>query len=449
MNTKSVEFFKKNEPAIWHYWSKLSLIEQKQLLDQLQSFDQTRLEQQKSLLHSPPIKNQVFESFNDFAKAGSVVDKEVGKQFIQKGRLGCLVLAGGQGTRLRFNQPKGCYPISVIKHKSLFQLLAEKVKAASQQANHPLFLAIMTSPENDLEIREFFKKHTFFGLMPSQLFFFSQSTLPLLDVQGHLFLDTPSHIAEGSDGNGNALHHFVHSGIASQWKDQGITHLHVILIDNPLADPFDAELLGFHTRQQVDVTLKCTEKKDPEEKVGVLVKEENRCRIVEYSELPESERQAKTSDGQLKHCCANLSLFCFSLPFITEQVKKNQQLPLHAAWKNALFLDPSQNTILSTYPIAWKFETFIFDWLTWTSKVAVLLYPREECFAPLKNFSGADSSETVRQALLKKDQHILQKLTGLTPPNFPIELAAAFHYPSSQLIQEWWHKQPQHSYLDF
>ena len=129
----------------------------------------------------------------------------------------------------------------------------------------------MTSPDNDQETRSFFQLHNNFGLEPFQISFFIQDTLPLLNKHGRLFLKSPWQISTGADGNGHSLLTFARSAILKKWKEQGIEYLHVILIDNPLADPFDAELVGFHHQQGVEITLKCTEKSSPDEKMGVVV----------------------------------------------------------------------------------------------------------------------------------------------------------------------------------
>jgi UDP-N-acetylglucosamine/UDP-N-acetylgalactosamine diphosphorylase len=355
-------------------------------------------------------------------------------------KVGCLLLAGGQGTRLNHPGPKGTFPISPCKHKSLFQLCAEKVRAASSCAGLPLPLAIMTSPENDMETQHYFQSHAFFGLKEEQVSFFTQGTLPLLDSNGRLFLKTPYEVATGPDGNGNSFLSFAKSGLLEKWKNLEISTITVIPIDNPLADPFDAELIGSHSQRHNNITLKCTEKTDPEEKVGVIVKQDNRCKVIEYSEIPEKKKWAQRSDGKLKHCCANLSLFCFSLQFIDQMIRQNISLPLHKAWKAAHYVNHQGSS--------WKFETFIFDWLLYTDRVSALLYHRETCFAPLKNAEGTDSPETVRRALQNRDRAILQSLTGLPPPSFPFELSAEFYYPTSALKDKWKGKQAEPSDFD-
>lgn len=438
MTFTSLNYFRQFEPQVFQFCPLLKEEQKLTLEKQLQHVNLELLQQQKQLVIDPIVEQEAaFEAFESFAFAGNVDDQVRGQHLIEQGKLGCLLLAGGQGSRLQFDGPKGCYPISVIKQKTLFQLCAEKVGAASRLAGRPLLLAIMTSPENDQETRLFFQTHDYFGLSLEQVSFFVQETLPFLDAEGHLFLKSADQLATGADGNGHTLLHFVHSGIWEQWSQQGVEYVHVILIDNPLADPFDAELLGFHARQNVEVTLKCTEKVRADEKVGVLVKQENYFQVVEYSELSEIEKQARRSDGKLKHCCANLSLFCFSLSFIRRLADEHLTLPLHKAWKATYYADEKGVMRLAQQPMAWKFETFIFDWLTYTSQVAALLYPRKQCFAPLKNLTGADSPGTVRAALQQADRQAIEELTGLPAPDFPFELAADFYYPTSTLCEKW------------
>lgn len=449
MLSPSFNYFWQNEPQLFRFWDTLTQNQKKVLENQLNTIPIDLLEKQKNLIQEPVVfAKHPFEPFDDFALSGNLDHVFRGQRLIEQGRLGCLLLAGGQGTRLQYARSKGTYPISVIKHKSLFQLCAEKVKAAGQKAGRLLNLAIMTSPDNDKETRTFFQEHAFFGLQPSQISFFVQDVLPLLDASGHLLLQTPYQVSMGSDGNGHSLLRFAQSGILDQWIQQGIEYLHVILVDNPLADPFDAELVGFHDEHGVEITLKCTEKVTPEEKVGVLVKQDGCCKVVEYSEMDAKEKEERRLDGRLKHCCANLSLFCFSLSFIQRMASSRQLLPLHKAWKNAYYLDEEGAFRLSAQPIAWKFETFIFDWLTYAHQVAALIYPREQCFAPLKNPYGADSSETVRKALQQADQRTIQAVTGLSPPDFPFELAADFYYPTPDLLLKWKEKMIATSYVE-
>ncbi|MBA3957298.1 MAG: UTP--glucose-1-phosphate uridylyltransferase [Parachlamydiaceae bacterium] len=409
------------------FWDDLNADQQEQLQQQvLQLNSETLLQQQALLKANHKVPQTDLQPFLDYSKKGNKDDYELGRKLIAEGKVGCLLIAGGQGTRLRFKGPKGMFPITPVTLKSLFQFFVEKVKAASDIFGQPLQLAIMTSPLNDDETRRFFASHHFFGLHKDQVSFFTQSTLPLLDKEGNLFLEEKDKIAVGPDGNGYSLKCFYESSIWSKWHQKGITCVNYVLIDNPLADPFDVELVGSHMRRSVDVTLKCTERRDAQEKVGVVVKENNAVRVVEYSEMPDTERNALTDNGSLKHLCANLSLFCFNMSFIKSLT--TQKMPLHLAFKAVPYVDSLGNLQHPTAPMAWKFETFIFDVLKSANSIHAILYPREECFAPLKNASGPNSIEQVQQSLQQQAKLLFKSKTGSQAPNGPFELPPHLFY---------------------
>lgn len=389
----------------------LSPKEKNLLARQIESLDINTFLQQQKLLHNPLKGKFDFTPFTDYSQIGSKEDAVVGHKVISDGCLGTLILAGGQGTRLKFNGPKGMYPVSIIKHKTLFQLFAEKTLAASLRAGKKLHIAIMTSASNHDETVRYFKENNYFGLGRKQVHFFRQSDLPFLDQKGNLFLETPYKISEGPAGNGSALRHFVESGIWAQWYANDIRFLNVVLIDNPLADPFDEELLGFHYRRGCDITIKSIERNYAEEKVGLIVGAPHNIKIVEYTEMPIEERAAVLRNGELKHRCANISLFCMNMEFV-QDVSSRTDIPLHLAFKSAPFLSQAGMRILNPEPNAWKYERYIFDILPFASKVAALMYPREKSFAPLKNLEGEGNPSSVKAALLAFDKQTISKITG-------------------------------------
>ncbi len=388
-----------------------------------------RLQQQMLLKHGHKAPG-FLDVFEKITLSGDENIASIGQEQIKEGKVGCLIVAGGMGTRLQFNGPKGMYPISLINQKTLFQLVAEKTLAAGHQAGRDLSIAIMTSPLNHIETVRYFEENDYFGLHKDQIDFFSQEMLPLLDHSGNLFLDQIDHLAVGPDGNGGSLQQFVNVGIWKKWYENGIRYLNFTLIDNPLADPFDAELIGFHHFEGVDVVMKCTARQNPRENVGVLIEMEDKVHVIEYSELPEAERIATDEKGRLKHIAANLSLFSFSMDFI-KQISK-EPLPLHIAHKTVECLGVKPKALN-----AWKFEKFIFDVLPLAMSVRALLYPREACFAPLKNDVGDDSPATVRDALQKRDRAVFAELTGKEPPQRRFELDPAFYYPTDEMRVKW------------
>lgn len=420
-------------------WNFLNLDEQQRLLLQIEQLDFEVLKKQLNFKEPEP-KNHSYSPFEARTSAGNQVDEAIGKTLIQEGKVACLVIAGGQGTRLGFDGPKGCFPISLYQHKSFFQMLSEKTLAAGKQAGVPLHLIIMTSPLNHQQTVAYFENYAFFGLAKEQIHFFSQGLLPFLEGD-KLFLESPAKIAQGPNGNGLTLKAFWESGIGPLLKEKGVEFISSVLIDNPLADPFDAELIGFHARLGNEVTVKCIEKIEPQEMVGVLVWEKNHVKVIEYSELPRDLCEALQENGKLLYSCANISLFCWSISFIAAH--HQVQLPLHRCLKKSKSLNPPYEKQV------WKFEYFIFDLLAQATKIQALLYPRSRTFSPLKNREGIFSPERVQNDMSAYDLEILKKLTGLAPLCSKIELAAEFHYPTPALRDKWRSKSvQQNGYLN-
>jgi len=296
----------------------------------------------------------------DVNYSGNTQDQLRGKELIQQGKVGCIILAGGQGTRLGFDGPKGCM-IVTSSGKSLFQLFCERAQGP---------ICIMTSPLNHIQTVDFFEKNHFFNLDPSQVSFFQQEMLPLLDDQ---FQPTQE---VGPDGNGHALHHFYRSGLWKKWHDLGIEYLNVIFVDNALADPFDPELVGLASRKNVDAILKAVPRLSAQEKMGMVTMQNGKLKVIEYFEISQNTISALSSTG----------MFCLSMSFIhylTQELKA--EFPLHLARKKGL----------------WKRERFLFDLLDFARSGAVLVCERDKIYCPLKNASGEHSLETVR---LKLDQ---------------------------------------------
>lgn len=397
--------------------------------DLIKKWGPTLLAQQRAaLLHPRPSLSSI-EPLQDADIAGAPEDVECGNKLLQEGKVGCIILAGGHGTRLGSAHPKGMFPVSLVKKKSLFQLFCEKSVAAAHQAGTSLPVAIMTSPHNHAETRAFLEAHQHFGLKKEECSLFTQGTLPYLDEAGNWFSEAPGLLAEGADGNGLALFHFFRSGIWEKWKQRGIEQVNLILIDNPLADPFDPSLLGYQVKEHNDVTVKAILRKSPEEKVGVLGKKEEKLCVVEYFELPEKDMRWKL---------ANISLFCFSMSFIEKCAQDPKlSLPWHTSEKK--FQEKK----------IWKYETFIFDLLPYAQRASVLLFPREEVYAPLKNASGENSLKDVQAALQAKDRRTFAQVTGIAPPMRGFELDVAFSYPTPSLLKKWKGKElPNTDYIE-
>ncbi len=318
------------------------------------------LQEQRTLLFAKkPARERHLRPLSNFHYSGSLASSQKGQELIAAGKVGCIVLAGGQGSRLGADIPKGMVP--VLGEKTLFQIILEKTAAASKRCGIPLSLAIMTSPLNHADTLTYLKDNAFFGV--EQLELFQQEMLPLLDEAGNP-------LQEGPSGNGEVFKHFVKSGLFETWKKRGIEYINVVLVDNPLADPFDPELCGFHAEMGSQITVKGVRKEDPEEKMGVILEEEGKIRVVEYTEISDAFKR-------LPDLIGNTSLFCFSADFVPAAAAAS--LPWHIVQKEV--------KVGSERIKGWKFETFIFDLMEYASKINVLVYPRNKTYAPLKSLA--------------------------------------------------------------
>lgn len=341
-----------------------------------------------------------------YSKAGNPDEIALGRALIGAGKVGCIVLAGGDGSRLGWKGPKGTFPLSLVKQKTLFQMLVERVEAASKAFGRKLPIAVMTSPLNRAVTEK---------ALSDQFDLFEQEMVPLRDMKQRLLAE------KRPNGNGDVLKRFYQSGLYEKWKGLGVEFIQIILIDNALAEPFDPNQIGLHYKSGAEVSLKAIEKVDADEKVGVIGNVDGKVHIVEYSENPPKEWNL-----------ANTSLFCFSINFV-EQVK-NLQLPTHRVKK-----------VIEGTPV-YKTETFIFDLLPHAEKVEVILYDRSSTFAPLKERSDVGP---VQRALLDRDRRAFHRLTGQEPTDAIFELSASFHYPTEEVASKWKGKPyPGTSYLD-
>ena len=417
-------------------------------VDSLSEQAQDNLEKNLLSVHLETLEKQVSLAKNDSYNAPQIAplktyitktdSPHIGQKLLQEGKVGTIILAGGQGSRFGHNTAKALFPISLIKQKSLLQLFLEKSAACGKSFNKTPHVAIMTSSATHDQITTHIQDNHYFGLPEDHVDLFQQASLPLLDTDGNLLISENGALLTGPDGNGGLFWHFRKSGLLDKWKKCGIEYISIVLIDNPLLDPFPIEMLSEHVKNSADITAGAIMREDPEEQVGVFVLQDNKVRVVEYSEITTAEAESVDQKGNLLYSLANISYFIFSMSFIA---KLEENLPLHKATKKATsdqleFLskkDPFQ---------LFKFEYFIFDLLQYSGKSQVFLLDRTECFAPLKNASGKDSVTSVQKALLERDRKQYEKITGIPVTHDRLfELSMNFYYPTSKFIEAW-HKKP-------
>jgi UDP-N-acetylglucosamine/UDP-N-acetylgalactosamine diphosphorylase len=308
-----------------------------------------------------------------------------------------LVVAGGQGSRLGFDKPKGMFPVGPAG-ESLFELMARQV------AERGVRLLVMTSPATDIDTRAYFADHSDFGLSPGQVRYFQQGTMPAVDAAtGRLLLEAPGRLALSPDGHGGTLTALASSGLLAELKAAGVKHVFYFQVDNPLVRIADPAFVGRHIEAGSEASSKVVRKTEPGEKVGVLALGNGRCGIVEYSDLPRELAERRAADGRLAFDAGNIAVHLFAVPFLERVTAGADRLPFHLARKKVPFYDPETGEFVTpASENALKFERFVFDALPKAGRWLAVACRREDEFAPLKNATGPDSPETVRAAVVKR-----------------------------------------------
>lgn len=403
------------------------------LLDQVESIDFVALDD----LIERYVRNEVtFELPGDLAPApyhplaaehghrgvGARSEREAGEALIRDGRVAAFTVAGGQGTRLGWNGPKGTYPATAVTGKPLFRCFAEQILAAEKKYGVEIPWYIMTSPLNDAATRAFFLDNNCFGLMRKNIFMFPQGVMPTLEVgTGRLLLAEPHALAMHPDGHGGAIKALRASGAVEDMRSRGIEHISYFQVDNPLVRVIDPEFLGLHVAgadSSGEMSSKMVAKTVPGEKVGVLCRSGDRTIVVEYSDLPAALAEERDEHGHLRYCAGSIAIHAIAVPFVEQLTADVHRfaLPYHRALKKAAVIDVETGQLIEpAAPNAVKLETFVFDALPLAESSLVYETDRTEEFAPIKNDSGADSPETSHRLQCDRAGRWLEA-HGLTVP---------------------------------
>lgn len=358
-------------------------------------------------------KNGENESFGDFEKdvilplkgtdKDSLPEKEkkkyikTGEKIFKKGEFAVITMAGGQGTRLGHDGPKGTYDIGLPSHISLFEIQALKIKEASEQYGCVIPWYIMTSEENNDRSVSFFEEHGYFGLKREDVFFFTQCMLPMVHHNGEIVYDRPGHVKEGADGHGGIFKAVVKSGALKDMKKRNIKWVYVGGIDNVLAYLCDPLFVGYTQSKNCLIGSKTLIKRDPGEKVGVFCTVNGHPHVIEYTELPEKEAAMTDESGELLFSDAHILCNLFNIDIFEKMADERSGIPYHVADKKVVCEDENGE---KTECKAYKFELFMFDAFRFFNDIALLRIKREDEFAPVKNKEGEDSPESARKMYL-------------------------------------------------
>ena len=329
---------------------------------------------------------------------------ELGAAALAAGEVAVVVVAGGQGTRLGFDGPKGTYPIGPVSAATLFQIHAEKIVALGQRHGRPIPLYVMTSPDNHEATAAFFAAHHNFGLDHVRLFV--QGQIPAVDrATGKILLAEKGRLALSPDGHGGTLAALAapgpggSPGCLEEMRARGIRTIFYFQVDNPMVQVADPAFLGLHRQAGAEISFKVVEKVAPDEKVGVVVQVDGVPRVIEYSDLPAELAERRAPDGGLELWAGSIAIHVFERDFIERIATGGAHLPFHRALKKVKYIGDDGRPVDPPAPNAVKFETFIFDALPLAHRSALVETDRTVEFEPLKNATGPDSPATVRQRM--------------------------------------------------
>ncbi len=398
---------KHGQAHVLAFWDQLSEAEQTQLLAQVTDIDFASITQMQAKLSAGQASDGVAAEIEpapvmelDAVYAAAAESAEIGGAALRGGRVGVLLVAGGQGSRLGFDGPKGAYEIGPVSGASLFEIHARKVLALEKTYDAEIPLYIMTSLANDADTRAFFAEKDYFGLDKSRVLFFSQGMWPALDEAGKLILETPGKIFMNPDGHGGTIRALEVKGMFADMDQRGVGTLFYFQVDNPLVEVADPVFIGLHLQNKADVSVKVCAKRDAGEKIGAVAVRDGRSCIVEYSELTPEQMSDTGPDGRLKLLYGSVAIHVFSVDFLKQCARR--PMLLHLAHKQVPFVDGQGKTVKPEQPNAWKFEKFIFDVLPDADKVLHVAFDRALEFSPVKNAEGEDSPATTQRDMIRK-----------------------------------------------
>jgi len=420
---------------VLRFANELSGHELTSLLDQIEILDLPRLQRLiRDLLSSTADEGEhaaleppaLIESGDDEAcRLRDQTAIQAGEEALRNGKVGAFLVAGGQGTRLGYDGPKGRFPVGPLTQRSLFAYHSQRVFATCRRYDIELPFYVMTSQANHASTLSAFEEAAFFGLDPKQVVFFSQGMLPAIDRQGKLLLATRSSLALSPDGHGGCLDAMQRSGALDDMHERGLDELFYFQVDNPLAPVFDPAFIGHHLLASAEMSTKVVEKISPDEKVGVLARRGDRHCLVEYTDLSQELAAQRDDSGRLRFRAGNIAIHLLNLSFVRRLLQDGTGLPVHRADKKVACVDAEGAPVQPDEPNGIKMEMFVFDALQFAKRVITQEVHRADEFSPVKNAEGADSPASARAALSEQARRWVAG-AGLSVPEGELEVGPLF-----------------------
>lgn len=391
----------KEQLHVLKYYDTLTVAEQENLLRQIASVDWSLIE---AIGNNKDAEKGTIEPL-DAIEVDEINEKkthysEIGYQAIRDGKVGAVLLAGGQGTRLGLDKPKGMVNVGITKEIYLFEMLIRNITEVTDVAGAYVPLYIMTSEKNNDDTIAFFEEHNYFGYPKDYVRFFVQEMVPSVDYNGKLLMESRSSLSMSPNGNGGWYLSMQNCGILDDVAARGLEWINVFSVDNVLQRIADPVFVGATIESGCVSGAKVVRKAAPDERVGVLCLEDGRPSIVEYYEMTEEMANLRKPNGDLVYNFGVTLNYLFRIADLTKTLDKH--MPLHIVEKKIPYLDATGSYIKPESPNGYKFETLVLDMIHLLDDCIPCEIVRDYEFAPIKNATGVDSLESARE-LLKKN----------------------------------------------
>lgn len=370
---------------------------------------------------------------------------EAGSAALKAGRVAAFTVAGGQGTRLGYDGPKGTYPVTPVTEKTLFQVFAEKIARSGERFGVTIPWFILTSEINNDATVAAFEAADFFGLKRESVHFIVQGLVPAVDYEGKILLAENGKIAMTPDGHGGSLRALVRSGAVDSMQAQGIDIISYFQVDNPVVQCIDPAFIGFHVLGQSELSSKMVPKAYALEKVGHFCMQNGQALVVEYSDMPNEMQEETTPEGGIRFNGGSVAIHIFDRDFIARAGGSGEgsKLPFHRADKKIPYVNAAGETIKPEAPNGVKFEMFVFDALPLAKNPVIIEAARADDFSPVKNAEGVDSPKSCKEDQLRMfarwlkaaGEAIATDESGL--PEITFEISPRFAADEADFVAQW------------
>lgn len=393
---------KYGQTHVLKYYEELDAARQSDLLAQIEATDMSILEaclHKEDLARKGAITPLAAMQLDEIAENREAFTAE-GLQAVREGKVGAVLLAGGMGTRLGSDNPKGMYNVGITRELYIFECLVNNLMDVVRQADTWIHLFIMTSDKNHDTTVRFWKEKNYFGYKQEYIHFFRQEMAAATDYNGRIYLEEKGRLSTSPNGNGGWFTSLKRGGLLDLVHSEGIEWLNVFAVDNVLQRIADPCFIGATIQRNCVVGAKVVKKNAPDEKVGVICLEDGRPSIVEYYELTEEMAEARDEKGEYAYYFGVILNYLFKVKNLEQMMSSN--MPLHIVEKKIPYLDENGNLVKPEEPNGYKYENLVLDMIHQLDSCLPFEVERDREFAPIKNRTGIDSVESAR-ALLQKN----------------------------------------------